>query len=111
MRFLLATTAAGAIAAGLATPAHAQTVISTATTAPVSTSTTGNLRVASTGSIKPADAAAAVTVNSNAEVKNEGAIGITGANGSTGILVNANLAGNITNTGSIAIDETYTADR
>ena len=109
MRFLLATTAAGAIAAGLATPAHAQTVISTATTAPVSTSTTGNLRVSSTGSIKPANGAAAITVNSNADVKNEGTIGITGASGATGILAHANLSGAITNTGTITIDETYTA--
>ena len=108
MRFLLATTAAGAIAAGLATPAYAQTVITTATTAPASTSATGDLRVSTTGSIRPAGGAA-VTVNSNADVKNEGTVGTTGANGSTGILANANLTGDIANIGTITIDETFTA--
>jgi hypothetical protein len=91
-------------------PAHAgaETVISTAVTTPVLTST-GNddVRISSTGSVKPTSGAA-VTINSNDSVKNEGAIQITGANNATGILANIGLTGNITNAGTIVIDESYT---
>jgi len=91
-------------------PAHAsaETVISTAVTTPVLTST-GNddVRISSTGSVKPTSGAA-VTINSNDSVKNEGTIQITGANNATGILANTGLTGNITNSGTITIDESYT---
>jgi len=91
-------------------PAHAgaETVISTAVTTPVLTST-GNddLRISSTGSVKPAGGAA-VTIDSNDSVKNEGTIQITGANNATGVLANPGLSGSITNTGTITIDESYT---
>jgi hypothetical protein len=89
--------------------AGAQTEISTAVTTPVLTST-GNddVRISSTGSVKPTSGAA-VTIDSNDSVKNEGTIQITGANNSTGILANTGLTGNITNTGTITIDESYTA--
>ncbi len=109
MRNLLSTSGMGAIAVALASPATAaETVISTATTTPVVTSTTGDLRITSAGSIKRTTAGAAVTINSHAKVKNEGTIAITGANGSTGILANPGLAGDITNTGTITLDENYT---
>ena len=107
MRFLLSTTAFGALVAAFATSAAAETVISTATTTPATTSATGDLRITSAGSIKPANGVA-VTINSNNDVKNEGAIAIGGANNSTGILANTNLSGDITNTGSITIDEDFT---
>ena len=108
MRFLLASTGLGTFAALLAAPASAETVISTALTTPVLTGTAGDdIRISSTGSVKPT-AGAAVTINSNDNVKNEGAIAIKGANGSTGILANTGLTGNITNTGTIVIDEIYT---
>jgi hypothetical protein len=108
MRFLLASTGLGALAAVLAPPAAAETVISTAVTSPVLTGTAGDdLRISSTGSVKPTGGAA-VTINSNDSVKNEGTIAIKGANGSTGILANTNLAGDITNTGTITIDEDFT---
>ena len=73
---------------------------------------TGNddVRISSTGSVKPASGNA-VTIDSNDSVKNEGTIQITGANNSTGILANPGLTGNITNTGTITIDESYHADR
>jgi len=91
-------------------PAHAsaETVISTAVTTPVLTSS-GNddIRITSTGSVKPTSGAA-VTIDSNDSVKNEGAIQITGANNATGILANPGLTGNITNTGTIIIDEAFT---
>jgi hypothetical protein len=108
MRFLLTSAGLGTLAFMIATPAAAETVISTATTAPVKTSTTGDLRVSSTGSIKPTGGAA-ITVDSNNYAKNEGVIAIQGANGAVGILANANLTGDITNSGTITIDEDYTA--
>jgi hypothetical protein len=106
MRFLLASTGLGAVAAVLATPAAAEQVISTAITTPV---TTGgdSVRISSTGSVKPTGGAA-VTINTSNSVKNEGTIAIQGANDSTGILANTNLTGDITNTGTITIDENFT---
>jgi hypothetical protein len=66
-----------------------------------------DVRISSTGSVKPA-AGNAVTIDSNDSVKNEGAIQITGSNNSAGIVANPGLTANITNTGTITIDETYT---
>jgi hypothetical protein len=111
MRFLLASTGAGAIAVALAaTSAHGETVITSAVTTPVLTGTANDdLRISSTGSVKPTGGVA-VTINSNDSVKNEGTIAIQGANNSAGILANTNLAGNITNTGTITIDENYTPE-
>jgi hypothetical protein len=64
-----------------AAAAHAQTTISTATTAPVSTSSTGDLTISSTGSITPTTSSTAgttaVTINSANSVDNEGAITVT----------------------------------
>ena len=109
MRKLLAATCLTPLSFALL-PAHAnaETVISTAITTPVLTST-GNddVRISSTGSVKPASGTA-VTIDSNDSVKNEGTIQITGRNNATGILANPGLTGNITNTGTITIDESFT---
>jgi hypothetical protein len=91
----------------LAVPVNAETVISTAVTTPQSTSASGDIKVSSTGSVKPATGAA-VTLNTNNYVRNEGTIQVTGANDSTGILANSGLTGEITNSGTITIDENYT---
>ena len=107
MRFLLATTGLGALAAAIAVPAQAETVISTAVTTPQTTSASGDIRISSTGSVKPASGVA-VTMNTNNFVKNEGTIQITGADNSAGIVANAGLTGEILNTGTITIDETFT---
>jgi len=109
MRKLLAATCLTPLSVVLL-PANAlaETVVSTAVTTPVLTST-GNddVRISSTGSVKPTSGAA-VTIDSNDSVKNEGVIQITGANNATGILANPGLTGNITNSGTITIDESYT---
>ena len=108
MRFLLASTALGTLTA-LSAPAFAETTISTAVTTPVLTGTAGDdILVTSAGSVKPTGGAA-VTINSNDSVKNEGTIAIKGANGATGILANTGLTGNIINSGIITIDEDFTA--
>jgi hypothetical protein len=107
MRFLLASTAFGALSVVLATQATAETVISTATTTPLSTSSSGDIHITSTGSVKPTSGVA-ITLNSNNAVKNEGTIAIKGANNSAGNVANANVTGSILNTGTITIDEDYT---
>jgi hypothetical protein len=105
-RYLLAGTAAVALAA----PAVAET-ISTATTQPVKTSTIKNgtadaITISATGSVKPAGGTA-VTMDSNHAVTNQGAIGASNANGAIGILATAGTSAAIANSGTIAIDETY----
>jgi hypothetical protein len=108
MRFLLATTGFGAIAAAtMAFPAQAETVISTAVTTPQTTSASGDIRISSTGSVKPTSGAA-VTMNTSNFVKNEGTIQVAGANNSAGIVANTGLTGEILNTGTITIDEAFT---
>jgi hypothetical protein len=113
MRTLLCSTCLTPLAILLAAgPLHAETVITTAQTAPVRTSTANSgapadVRISSTGSLKPTSGTA-ITIDSNNSAKNEGTIQITGANGAIGILGNPGHTGNITNTGTITIDETFT---
>jgi len=96
MRSLLATTGLGAITAVMTVvPADAETVISTAVTTPQSTSASGDIRISSTGSVKPTTGVG-VTLNTNNYVRNEGAIQITGANNSAGVVANAGVSGEIT---------------
>jgi hypothetical protein len=108
MRSFFASTSLGALAVMTAAPAAAETVISTATTTPVKTSTTGDLRISSTGSIK-LTSGVGVTVDTTNIVRNEGTIALTGANGGVGILVNPNLYGDIFNSGTITVNEDFTA--
>jgi hypothetical protein len=107
MRHLLASTGLGTLAMVMASSAGAETAISTATTSPVATSAAGDIHVTSAGSIKPTSGVA-VTVNSSNYVNNEGAIAIQGANDSAGIVANPGFTGDITNSGTITIDENYT---
>jgi hypothetical protein len=100
------------LSAGLA---HAETKISTATTSPVATATLAagqpdDLTIEAAGSIKPQPAGVAVTLNSNNQVKNAGAIGFNNLDNSTGILVLSGHTGGVTNTGTISLLEDYTAE-
>lgn len=112
-RHLLISTAATAVAIATFGAAQASAAnISTAITTPVKTSTANNgaadaITITSTGSVKPTSGAA-VTVDSNHSVTNQGTVAITGSNGSTGILANAGTSGDIVNSGTITIDENYT---
>lgn len=110
MRLRYALLAATSPVCLLAGAAQAETVISTATTTPVATATAANgapddIRISSSGSIKPTGGAA-VTLNSNNSVTNEGAITIEDASDATGILVTGGMTGQVKNAGSITIDET-----
>ena len=104
---------ASTCAMALATPAFAQTQITTATTQPVRTSTIkagtpDDIAITSAGSITTAGPVA-VTIDSNHKVTNQGSIAIGGVNGATGILANAGVTSGITNSGKVTIDENYTA--
>ncbi|HSG55708.1 MAG TPA: autotransporter outer membrane beta-barrel domain-containing protein [Paracoccaceae bacterium] len=105
-RTLLATTAILVFAS----PTVAQD-ITTARTTPATTSTSangapGNLRITSTGSVV-VGTGTAVTMDSNHNVTNEGTVRITNANGAVGISANAGTTGDISNSGTITIDESY----
>ena len=109
MNRLLAATCLTPVALLAAAPAAAETVISTAVTTPVATGTANDdIRISSTGSIRPTVSGAAVTINSNHDARNEGTIAFAGVNDATGILANANVTADITNTGTITLDETFT---
>ena len=108
MQRLLAATCLTPLVFLASTQASAEHVISTAVTTPVATGTVNDdIRVSSSGSVKPTSGAA-IIINSNHDVRNEGTIGVTGANDSTGILANANVTADITNVGTITIDENFT---
>lgn len=111
MRRLLAFTCLNPLA--LSSLAHAETTISIKVTTPLRTATAANdaadsIKIAAAGTVAPTSGTA-ITVDSNHNVANEGAIEIRGANNAVGILANAGTTANITNSGKITIDEDYTA--
>ncbi|WP_285711632.1 autotransporter domain-containing protein [Erythrobacter oryzae] len=112
-RLLFAGTALATIATPfLASKLSAQTVINTARTTPVITSTVNggqpaDVRIETAGSVT-VTSGTAVTVDSNNSVSNAGNITISNADNATGILVTGARTANITNSGTITIDETYT---
>lgn len=114
MRNLLACTAVASVLAALAVAdAAAETTIGSATTTAVKTSTAANgaaddVTVSSAGSIT-LTSGAAITQDSNNKVSNAGTLKISGADGATGILATAGASGNITHSGTITLDEDYTA--
>jgi hypothetical protein len=96
----------------LALGAHAQVQITSATSVPVATATANagspaNIDITTSGSIGMTTSGDAVTVNSSNTVSNEGAIGFTNLDNSVGILVQGGNTGQVTNTGSIAVTESY----
>lgn len=113
MRRLLACTCLTPIALAAASQAQAERKVETAITAPVATATAtsgapDDINVTGAGKIT-LTTGTAITVDSNNNVANGGTIGIQGANGAIGILAQPGRAANITNSGTIAIDEDYTA--
>lgn len=114
MRLLLACTCLTPVALLLPIQAvFAESTVTTARTTPIATGSANNgsadsIRITSAGSIKPTSGVA-VTINSNHAVTNEGTIQLTDANNAAGIVANAGLTANITNSGTITLDETYKA--
>ncbi|HIV79301.1 MAG TPA: autotransporter domain-containing protein [Candidatus Sphingomonas excrementigallinarum] len=108
---LFASTATLALAAG--TAASAQTVIDTKRTTPVRSATVNNgaaadISIVAAGSVVTTGSGTAVTLDSNNKLSNAGTIQTTDANDAVGIGAAAGVTGEITNTGKIIIDETYT---
>ena len=107
-RTLLASTAIAALAA----PVSAAE-IDTDITAPVKTSTAddgtpSSITITEDGSVT-IGSGIAVTMDSDHAVANAGEIAISNADGAIGILAEDGTSGAITNSGSIIIDESYTA--
>lgn len=97
----------------MTSPLAAQAVIDTARTTPVRTATAGtngqsaDVRIETAGSIT-LSSGTAVTIDSDNDVTNAGKIAISNADNASGILVTGPRIADITNTGTITIDETYT---
>ncbi|WP_242123001.1 autotransporter domain-containing protein [Sphingobium sp. Sx8-8] len=114
MRNLLACTAIAPVLVALTVAdAAAETTISSSTTTAVKTSTAASgsaddVTVSSAGSIT-LTSGTAITQDSNNNVSNAGTLTITDADGSTGILAAPGTTGTITNSGTIAVTESYTA--
>ena len=92
-----------AAAALLACPwaVHADTTISNAVKTPVTTTADGNITIDTNGSVGIATAdTAAVSINSNAGLTSQGAIGNTGTDNAFGLLIDTS-GGNIVSTGSV----------
>ena len=106
-RYLLAGTAL----ASLAVPLAAQTLVEDARTQPIRTSELQNgagdaVTVTEDGSIKPSGGAA-ITMDSDHDVTNDGAITVTNADGASGIETLGDRQADIVNSGTIVVDETY----
>ncbi len=106
-RLLLASSATLAIA----TAASAQTVIDTKRTTAVRTSTVrngaaDNVSIAAAGSVVTAGGVA-VTIDSNNTLANAGTIQVSDSDGAVGILAQAGVRGDISNSGKIVVDEGY----
>jgi len=114
MRNLLACTAIAPVLVALTVAdAAAETTIGSATTTAVKTSTAASgaaddITVSSAGSIT-LTSGTAITQDSANKVSNAGTLKITGADNATGILSTAGASGNITHSGTITLDEDYTA--
>ncbi|MBL8546743.1 MAG: autotransporter domain-containing protein [Hyphomonadaceae bacterium] len=88
--------------------------ISTAITTPVTTSNpdgtsvAGDVTVATGGSITVTAGQTAITVDSSNDVANAGTLASNDANNTTGVLIQGGNSGNVVNSGSINLLETYT---
>ncbi len=112
MRRLLAYSCLPPLALVAFNQAQAERKVETKITTPLATSTATNgaadsISITSTGGIT-LTGGTAVTLDSNHNVANAGALAIQGANDATGILALPGLTGGITNSGTITIDENYT---
>ncbi len=110
---LLATAAAAPLLL-FAGSALAETTITDTRTAGVTTGTIANggpddIKISTAGKVKPTVAGAAVTVNTNHKVTNEGEISTKDVSNSTGILINPGVTTTVTNKGTIAITDSYEA--
>ena len=93
----------------------AQVEINTETTDPVDTQTIDNgnpadIVILSAGTVLVGEGLAAVTLNSDNTVTNQGIIGSDDADNSTGVLVSGAVTGEILNSGSISLTENFSGE-
>ncbi len=97
---------------GLSSPALAQVSIDDDQTAPIDTGSinapgAGDIVVSNAGSVLINAGEAAITINSDNSVTNQGTIGATDADNTTGILITGVATGTVVNSASITLDETF----
>ncbi len=107
--FLALAVAAAPLLVALASPAAAATQITSSTSTPVATAAAGDVTIAAGGSINPTTPGAAVTLNSNNSVTNQGAITFKDVSGAVGILIDGGYTGQVIDAGAINITESYVA--
>src|SRR6185312_15305194 len=88
-----------------AAPALAQTTVSSDLTTPLLTSKAGDITISAGNSIKP-PSGAAVTIDSNNKVTNNGLIQFQNIDNVTGVLIQGGHTGQLTNNGTIEVDDT-----
>ncbi|CAN5329476.1 autotransporter outer membrane beta-barrel domain-containing protein [soil metagenome] len=114
MRYLLACTAMAPVLMALTTgEGRAETTIGTETKTPILTSTVksgqpDSILISAAGSVI-VTSGSAVTMDSNHAINSAGKISLTGASNANGIRALAGTSGDITNSGTITLDEDYTA--
>lgn len=111
LRKRLAATVAAAPLILFASVALADTTVSDSRTdpnPPIKTSTGGNVTVGSGGTVKLTQPGAAITLDSNNTVTNQGTITAVGVNGVDGVLVLNGFTGSVTNSNVISLTEDYT---
>ncbi len=106
----------GALAAmaSIAPTAYAETIIVDDLETPIATATIAggapdDIRIDEDGSVE-VESGAAVTMNSDNNIVNEGAIGATAQSGATGIAADSAFSGDITNAGAIGYSDDYTIE-
>src|SRR4051812_44500929 len=95
-RYLLAAVAfAPLYIVAAASPASAQTTITTASTTPLATSTAGDITVNAGASVSSPNTTPAIIIDSNNVVVNSGAVSVNNnVVGGTGVLINGGFTGN-----------------
>ena len=115
-RFLRSSAMSALTACLLGISAHsaAQTTIDSETTTPLSTSSSGDTTITEDGTITLTDdTGPAITLDSNNDVTNDGAIAIeasgttTGVDNATAIILQGGADRNFTNTGSIVVGDNF----
>ncbi len=105
----LGTACSAALILGWGTLAAAQVTISDARTAPVDTDSEGDdVIIDTTGSVTLTTAGPAVTLNSDNDLTNQGAITISDVDNATGVSLEGGADRNFTNSGNIFIQEDFT---
>ena len=108
LRYLLASTAALAICASAAAETISTKVTTPLKTSAVKAGAPDAITVTSAGSVVPTGGVA-ITMDSNHSVTNQGALTVSNANNAAGIVAVAGTTGDIVNSGTITVDEPYTA--